>query len=1350
MGIMNTRMPQHFSRASSIARWLTSACLATFVVVSGRADFAAAEPPRAIGPAANDEAATRIERLAAPFAQTVKPFLEKHCLRCHQADKATSGVRVDHLVATLDDRQMRLWEAIRKQVIAEAMPPEDEPQPTVDERRRVADWIEQAVNAARSRPLPKNGGVRRLTAAQYRNTLRELLLIDDNLTDILPPDAVSREGFLNNRETLALSPLLLEAYFQIAQQALQRAIVDPARKPVVQNFRVDLGTAVNPSPCPDRLILGANSLLLRNEDFQVVELAPHKPFAYEPFRMQTKFRFIEGYVGNDTIRAWRDFDSIYHSVFACLRGSPGYPKGHAYSTVPEGLLLRPAITNEEQFDGEGTYGPKANFKISLRELPDDGRFRVTVTAAKYEDGLLVTAADVAHRPKLDAAALPRTEAAAGSTAASDGAGRAAVSGAAASAAAASGATAGEIAGVDNLTETRTANIPASGVYLVHVHSQSASEKLAMPDSRRLADALIGAWPLDGDGKAQPSPTVTGKPNNANGKPETPPDGASSTAASPPNGETPVAAMLHGRLAGDARFVPTPFGQGLTLDGNGDSLVVPRTATMDVGTGDFSVAAWIHPRQLRQAGIVCLGKYAWTQGWYLDMPDARGVLRIETVGPQGQPNGTVASAPGKLRVNAWQHVAAVVRRKPGETRLFINGYPVARGSVGPLNLDNPKVDLHLGRIQDAQAFAGELDEVRIYRRALDDGEIQALVEPGRKFAVPPREEPKELELTLGTRRFSGALNAPSFVVVRLPAGPLAVTAKQSGGEPPGRVLFERLPDNDPLAERFKVFERRVPRVGVHLGLRRDCGSTLTPVGDPQPVSDTALRKFVFEGAIRNFPSPEVEKDNVNYLAGFREIGVRSEFTDSRDMPRLLVQSVEFEGPLYDAWPPASHRAIFAREGAGVAAAGPDSAKPNAVGPNAAAPDAAAPAAPAASESRDEAARVIRRFASRAFRRPVSDAEAATLLAVFDRSRADGASFARAVQDALLVTLTSPQFLFLIENSATPAAEPLDDYELAAKLAYFLWNGPPDARLLQLASAGRLRTDLSAETDRMVADPRFSRAMDEFATQWLALEKFAVLEPDRGRFPRMRRDTRTQLRQEPVRFVEHLIRENLSASNLIASEFVVANEVVASFYDLGDKTDSGFRFVPIAHGRPELGGVLSQAAIMAGLSDGREPNAIKRGAWLARRIVAEPPDDPPPNVPALKEETKNAPLRLRLEQHRNQPGCAQCHSKIDPWGIPLEEIDAGGRLRSDPVDGRSRLPDGTEVANFAELRKYLAGPRLDQVAFSVLVHLATYANGRSLSYHEMEFLKRDAVKLRADGYRMRDMLQYVVASPMFLEK
>ncbi|HUR53747.1 MAG TPA: DUF1588 domain-containing protein, partial [Gemmataceae bacterium] len=246
----------------------------------------------------------------------------------------------------------------------------------------------------------------------------------------------------------------------------------------------------------------------------------------------------------------------------------------------------------------------------------------------------------------------------------------------------------------------------------------------------------------------------------------------------------------------------------------------------------------------------------------------------------------------------------------------------------------------------------------------------------------------------------------------------------------------------------------------------------------------------------------------------------------------------------------------------------------------------------------------------------------------------------------------------------------------------------------------------------------------------------------------RDTRTQLRQEPVEFLQYLVRNNLPVRNLIASDFVVANEVVANYYGL--PSDSGFKFEPVRHGRRDLGGILTQPAVLAGLSDGRESNPVKRGAWLARRIVAEPPDDPPPNVPALKDDTKTLSLRERLERHRNQPGCAQCHTKVDPWGVPFEEFDASGLFKTGKVDARSTLPDKTEVADFAALRKYLADDRIDRVAFSVLKHLAAYATGRDLTYGELEFLRTDGVRLKADGYRMRDMIRYVVTSKMFREK
>jgi hypothetical protein len=162
-------------------------------------------------------------------------------------------------------------------------------------------------------------------------------------------------------------------------------------------------------------------------------------------------------------------------------------------------------------------------------------------------------------------------------------------------------------------------------------------------------------------------------------------------------------------------------------------------------------------------------------------------------------------------------------------------------------------------------------------------------------------------------------------------------------------------------------------------------------------------------------------------------------------------------------------------------------------------------------------------------------------------------------------------------------------------------------------------------------------------------------------------------------------------------------------------------------------------------------VKRGAWLARKIIAEPPDDPPPNVPALPDDGAQLTLRQRLERHRNQQGCAKCHSGIDPWGLPLEEFDAGGLFKKDQaVDAQSTLPDGTEIADCNGLKTYLAEQRLDQVAFSFLKHVAAYATGRSPNYRELELLKQMGLESRSTGYRMQDLILSVVKSELFLEK
>ena len=938
------------------------------------------------------------------FETRIQPLLTEFCRRCHNAEEMMSGIRVDHLDGIVEDRRLRLWEGIREQLSDQAMPPEDEPQPTAEQRRLLVDWIDEALSVARARVHEKDGSIRRLSASQYRNTLRDLLGLEEDLTEILPADGVSRDGFVNNGQGVVLSPLLVEAFFDIAEQALDRCIVDEESTPGIQNFRMDLGEATNPDPCPDDLILGANSRLLRNEDFVVTQLTATKPFEFDPIFMKTRYRFNEGYQGNSTVRGWREYDSIYHAVFACVRGTDGYPKGDAYQTVPEGLLLRPAIPSAELFQIESTYGPKANFKISLRELPDHGRFRVTVKAARYNDGLL-----------LEPGTEVQAESAAGAVT------------------------------INDLAEPQEAHIDREGIYQVDVH-----------------------------------------------------------------------------------------------------------------------------------------------------------------------NGSTA----------------------------------------------------------------------------DDDTAQRSANEG----------PQRLSLSLGDRQFDGTLHTPAFLAVRLAAGPLTVNAEFDGGTAVGSVVLTPLAESSNVHAQFEIFEKRTPHLGVHLGFRRDCGSTLNLVGSPQSVASGELSEFVFEGAINDFPDPDVEDGNINYLAGVREIGVRSEYTDGRDMPRLLIRSVEFEGPLYDVWPPETHRRIFFES-------------ENADDPAAYAHD------------------VIQSFATRAFRRPVSDNELASLLAVWQDSFSATGDFQQSVKDALLVVLTSPRFLFLIESSESPEAEILDSYELASKLSYFLWNTAPDERLLELAATDALHDSLDPEVARMIADPRFAQFSSEFASQWLDLNRFDVVEVDRERYPNLTRDTKTQLRQEPEQFLHYLIQQNLPLRNLLDSEFIVANEVIASYYGLANQTESGFEFVPIAHEDEFLGGVLSQAGILAALSDGRESNPIKRGAWLARRLIAEPPDDPPPNVPELPEDDgSELTLRERLERHRDQAGCASCHAGIDPWGIPLEQFDAGGRFRAgEDIDARSLLPDATEVADANALKAYLANDRIDQVAFSVLKHLATYATGRSLTWNEIELLREKGPRI-----------------------
>jgi len=1191
------------------------------------------------------------------FKDQIAPLIQKYCSSCHNEETRESGIRVDHLDDSLPEESLRLWEAIEHQVQSGKMPPEDEPQPTDAQRAVFRDWLARSLHQARSRPTARNGSMRRLTVGQYDQTLKDLLKIQRKLTDTLPPDAVSKDGFTNQSASLVMNPMQLEAYFKIAEEALDNALVNPDTPPKIQYFRMDLGRSIHPNPSKESLILGANNHLLANSDFIVTEPDLTKDFPFEPFRMQRKFRFIEGYQGNDTVRGWRDFEGIEHAVFACMRGNEGYPKGKAYEILPSGLALRPAIPSPEIFGESSTYGPQANFKLSLRELPQRGRFQVRVKASKANDLFLLDAANSNWKLRNPASATLSWKTTL------DG------------------------------SKSHSVQIPDDGVYLIQFHNQQPQAQSLVADASKLDSGLVGFWPME--------PTAD---------------------------SNPLENSLE--LQGQAKWVPSPFGQALSVSGQPSALVPSPQSEVAVGTGEFTVAAWIHPEKLTQAGIVCLGGYGYTHGWLFDMPDQNGILRIETADANGQPNGTVQSPPGVLRKNQWQHVCAVVRRGQQLTELFVNGYHVASGTIQDADLTNPKARLHIGRIQNAQGFHGQIDDVRIYKRALDPAEIQALVEPGKVLAKAPEfaaSSNRELRLRLTNptspstddRQVTGQLNEPSFCLARLTEGVWNIEVNYDSPVALDRIEFHRVDDQpDNPIDSFVRFQATNPKLGVHIGLRRDCGSTLTQVGATQIVKGNDPEVYIFEGDIANFPAPEVEPDNVNYLAGIREIGVRHEFTDGRETPRLLIHSVEFEGPYYDTWPPESHRSVYLDRND-------------------------------TESDKQYAIRILKDFARRAFRRPLSDSEMKEITSVFASELEAGNTWETSVRETLLVILTSPQFLYLTETSQGPQSEALDSWELASKLSYFLWNGPPDEQLLTLAGNGELRNHLDSQIDRLVQDPRSDYFFERFVSEWLSLDKFDVVEVDAKRFPHLTRDARKQLRQEPVEFFKFMLSANAPASDLIASKYIVANEVVASYYGLGNRSESGFDFVPIEHQSPDLGGLLTQAAPLSGLSDGREANPVKRGAWFARKIIAQPPEDPPPNVPKLEDLTELS-LREKLQRHRDVRGCAQCHAGIDPWGLPFEAFDASGLRRRDNVDSAAKLASGQEIKDFHEFREYLVENQLHQVAFSLAKHLAIYASGRALTYNETQWIRENIKQLEPSGYRVGDMVRWIIHSDLFDKK
>jgi len=424
--------------------------------------------------------------------------------------------------------------------------------------------------------------------------------------------------------------------------------------------------------------------------------------------------------------------------------------------------------------------------------------------------------------------------------------------------------------------------------------------------------------------------------------------------------------------------------------------------------------------------------------------------------------------------------------------------------------------------------------------------------------------------------------------------------------------------------------------------------------------------------------------------------------------------------------------------------------------------------------EQTAEVLRRFLRRAFRRPPAADEVDRLSKLVSDAMADGESWESSMQMAMQAVLCSPKFLFRVELDSKPsetAARPLDDFQLASRLSYFIWNTMPDDELLDIAERGELTAGLAGQVARMLADDRSIAFVDSFAMQWLQLRRIDSIAPDSARFPSFDPVLRAAMVRETELLFGSVVKEDRSILDLIAADFTYLNEPLAKHYGIADTMGNlrgepaarpggerikGETFVRVSLGDSVRGGLLTQASLLTVTSNPTRTSPVKRGRWVLEQLLGAPPPPPPPNVPELEEEVagKSAgSLRERMEEHRRNPACANCHAKMDPIGFALENFDAIGGYRTHDgeyeIDASGEFADGAKVNGPKELRQLILD-RKNEFTRCLVEKMLTYAVGRGIEYYDRPVVERIVSELPASDYKFSALVTKIVSSEAFLQR
>ena len=406
-----------------------------------------------------------------------------------------------------------------------------------------------------------------------------------------------------------------------------------------------------------------------------------------------------------------------------------------------------------------------------------------------------------------------------------------------------------------------------------------------------------------------------------------------------------------------------------------------------------------------------------------------------------------------------------------------------------------------------------------------------------------------------------------------------------------------------------------------------------------------------------------------------------------------------------------------------------------------------------------------------RRSLSPEERGSMEALVKSSLADGSSHEEIFRSFMSRLVCSPHFLYFLEDLG-----PLDFYQIASRLSYFLWNSVPDRELLDLAKSGKLRDPsiLRKQVDRMLADPLSSRFINEFTDQWLKLKEINFTQPDVVLYADFDNALRDAMLGESRMFFREVLEKNLPVSAFLDSDFTHVNERLAAHYGLPKVKGSQLRRVslPVESVR---GGVMTQASVLKVSADGSNTSPVLRGIWILENILGVEPPPPPAGVPAIEPDIRGATTILeKLKKHRDDPKCAGCHAKIDPPGIVLENFDVIGGWRKNyrstaygqhvenyvfgkrvryreglEVVSKTRMADGTNIEDIKSFKQYYLG-KPEVIARAISRKLLTYATAHGLEFGDRKAIAVILKPTEPNGYRLKDIIKEVVCSPLFLNK